>query len=204
MDVYLDEQLLPPAAGAETVGDLLARLRRDDPDRLVVAIHLNGREIIGQGIDSLRQTPLNAPGRLEMQSSSARSLAAAALGQAAETLEQSRCCHTRVAELIAAGKSAKAMDELNECFTAWNAVEQSLRQSAGLTGIDLDAPAAGGEPPARRIAELRDCLASIGEGLKARDHVAVADLIEYDMAEVTDAWQQMLLGLQDALLAEAE
>ena len=118
MDVYLDEQLLPPAAGAETVGDLLARLRRDDPDRLVVAIHLNGREIIGQGIDSLRQTPLNAPGRLEMQSSSARSLAAAALGQAAETLEQSRCCHTRVAELIAAGKSAKAMDELNECFTA--------------------------------------------------------------------------------------
>jgi len=160
MDVYLNEQLLPPAPGAETVDDLLALLRRDEPDRLVVAIRLNGREITGQGLDSLRQTPLNAPGRLDMQSASARSLAATALGQAAETLEQTRRCHTRVAELIAAGKSAKAMDGLNECFAAWNVVEQSLRQSAGLTGIDLDAPAAGDEPPARRIAELRPAITS--------------------------------------------
>jgi len=204
MDVYLDDELLAPVGGAETVGDLLARLRRDAPGRLVVAIALNGREITGQAIDSLRQTPLNAPGRLEMQSASTGELAAAALGQAAETLEGSRRCHIRVAELIAAGKSAKAMDELNACFSAWDAVEQSLRQSAELTGLDLDAPAGDGEPPARRIAQLRDHLAGIAEGLKARDFVAVADLIEYDMAEITDAWQGMLLALQDALLAEAE
>lgn len=202
MDVSVDGEPLAGAMLTEaTVNDVLVRLREEDEDRMVVALRLDGRDVGQDEIDSVLAMPLTHPGRLELERDSVLLLGASALGQAADALEQTREHHTAIAERLAGGKNAEAMDRLKACFAAWDAAEKVLRQTAPLTGVDL---AAGGtDGPAAMVNTLRDHLGHVQAALKIRDFVAVSDLIEYEMPKITDVWQCTLVGLQQRLLERA-
>lgn len=196
MEVYVDGRSFVGDMGG-TVGDLLARLRGPDGDRIVVALRFDGQAVEGLAVDQLRAASLAEPGRLELQTDSARRLAARALGEVAEMLGQTHEHHVAIAELLAAGKQAKAMELLTACFTVWNSAEQSLTQASRLVGLRLDgADTSAGE----MIDRLRSGLGEIKHALEIRDFVAVADLVEYEMPPVTAGWQKMLAALQQSLL----
>lgn len=202
MDVFLDgKPLNRPALQARTVSQLLSEIRAADGDRLVVVMRLDGQEVTGEAIEQLRIAPLDGPGRLELETESARLLAARTLGEVANMLEDTRPSHAAIAELLAGGKTPKAMELLTSCLTVWNAADQSLQNASRLVGLDLDAPAGPGRP-AEMIGQLREHLQLIKHGLEIRDFVAISDLVEHDMPQITDLWQRMLVGLQEHLLAQ--
>lgn len=201
MDVFLDGKPLDrPALQGQTVSQLLSEIRAADGDRLVVVMRLDGQEVTGEAIEQLRLAPLDGPGRLELQTESARLLAARTLGEVANMLEDTRPSHAAIAELLAGGNTPKAMELLTSCLTVWNAADQSLQNASRLVDLNLDAPVAGG--PAEMIGQLREHLHRIKHGLEIRDFVAISDLVEHDMPQITDLWQRMLVGLQEHLLAQ--
>jgi hypothetical protein len=203
VDVFVDnDPLLDPPSEAATLGDLLAAMRARDPGRLVVSIRLDGKVIADEQLDSAKALPLSTACKLELETDSIHLLAADALGQAADAMEQIRPHHVRVAELIAAGKNAEAMALLSECLACWNSAEETLRQTWELVGKDLH-PAAPGETPEDLVQHVGDLLRRIQERLQARDFVAVADLVEHEMPPAADRWQRMLVGIQQQLLEEA-
>ena len=200
MEVSVDSEPLTGAAlDAETVGELVARIRNADDDRLVVAMRMDGREVDDDAVEELLATPLSAPGQLDMETASVHAIGAEALGQAANVLEETHRHHTTIAELLAGGKNAEAMELLNCCFAAWDVAKQALGQASHLIP-DLDAADQGEQGPARLTEHLRDHLLRIRESMKIRDFVAVSDLIQYEMPAVADNWQRALVGLQHALL----
>lgn len=204
MDVYLNgNQLdLAPATNAN-VEVLLALLRRELPDQLVVSVVLDGTRVEDDRLEEVRAMSLARPGRLELEAVAVRTLVSEALGQAADMLEQTRDAHDTIAELLAQGRNGPAMEQLNQLFAAWNAAETALLQAAQLAGVDLETPAAEGDPtPAEHVETLRQMLGRLRGLLEKQDLVAVADLVEYELPDNTDHWQVMLVRLQDALLAE--
>lgn len=204
MDIYLNGTYQNGSVNRQvTVGQYLAALRQEDRDRLVVGLRFDGQAVASGELDSLRAAPLTAPGRLELEIESARALAARILGQVAGLLDQSRCHHEAVARLLAAGKSGKAMELLTACFTVWNAAEDSLQKASRLVALDLNRAEPGEPAPAERIAQLGQCLRQLKQHLQARDFVAVADLVEYELPELTSQWQAMLTSLQHEILAGA-
>lgn len=204
MDIYLNGTYQNGSVNRQvTVGQYLAALRQEDRDRLVVGLRFDGQTVASGELDSLRAAPLTAPGRLELEIESARALAARILGQVASLLDQSRCHHEAVARLLAAGKSGKAMELLTACFTVWNAAEDSLQKASRLVALDLNRAEPGEPTPTERIAQLGLCLRQLKQHLQARDFVAVADLVEYELPELTSQWQAMLTSLQHEILAGA-
>jgi hypothetical protein len=198
MNIYANNHAFIPPDGA-TVADAIDALQSADPDRLIVAIRLDGAEIGQADLVDVLKLPLAEPGRLDIEYDSTRKLTAQALGEAALMLEPARDGYVAIATDLARGRTAEAMDRLNACFGLWNTVEQALRQSrAG--GVDLDAPLGASPAPAACIDRLGTVLRAIQEALARRDFVDVADLVEYDLLDVTDAWQAMLVAAQRRLL----
>ncbi|NQU76156.1 MAG: hypothetical protein HQ546_07585 [Planctomycetes bacterium] len=203
MEVYADgEAVRDQALEGKTVGGLLDWIRRGDADRFVVAVRIDGREVADGELEAVLALPLDGCGRLDVETTSARILAASALAQAADVLEEAREHHSAVGELLASSKQVEAMDRLTACFDAWNSAEQALRQASRVAGLNLDADE-GPSSPGVLIEKLRGCLNEIQQGLKIRDYVAVADLVEYEMLPVIDDWQAMLVGFQQKLLGQA-
>jgi hypothetical protein len=201
MDIFVNTDPYDPPPDAATVNDVINAVQVGDDDRLIVALRLDGSEVAQDALARTLATSIAAAGRLEIDVDSARRLASQTLGEAANVLEETRDQYVRIAELLAAGKTDDAMALLNECFAIWNTAEQSLRQSSQVAGIDLNAAGTLPEPPAAMIERFGDVLKRVQESLTARDFVAVADLVEYDMADITDSWQCMLVALQQQLLA---
>jgi len=200
MDVRVNDEPFAPSA-AVTIDDLVTAIQGDDGDRLIVAIRLDGREVPRDELAEVLAMSTASPGRLEIEVESAKGLAAQTLGEAAKALEGTRQRYARIAELLACDKTDDAMALMNECFAVWNTAEQSLRQSAQAARIDLTAAGGLAEPPAAMVDRFTKLLKQIQQYLAARDFVAVADLIEYDLADITDDWRCTLVGLQQQLLA---
>ncbi|NLF29478.1 MAG: hypothetical protein GX591_01170 [Planctomycetes bacterium] len=198
MDIYANNRPFV-AAGGLTVADAIDALQSADPDRLIVALRLDGAEVGQADLEDVLKLPLAEPGRLDVEYDSAGKLTAQALGEAALMLEPARDDYVAIATLLACGRTGEAMERLNDCFGLWNTVEQALRQSrAG--GVDFDAPLAHAERPSACIERLGAVLRAIHEALGRRDFVEVADLVEADLLAVTDAWQAMLVAAQRRLL----
>lgn len=203
MEILVDnEPLTDPAQCAGTVADLLERLRADDPDRLVVQLLLDGREVAADDLDRVRRVRLDGAGRLEVKTASARHLAADTLGQAADALSRARGQYEAIADALAAGKSPEAMERLGECLGTWGAAEQALRHALRVARLSPVAADGGAEDPDRLIADFQALLGRVQGALKIRDYVAVGDLVAYEMPEITDQWHDLLVGLQDRLAAD--
>jgi len=201
MDVFVNTEPFDPPPDAATVNDVVNAAQGGDNDRLIIALRLDGIDIAQDDLAQTLATSIASAGRLDIELASARQLATQTLGEAANVLEQTREQYVRIAELLAAGKTDDALALLNECFAIWNTAEQSLRQSSQVARIDLNAAGALPEPPAAMIERLSAILKRVQDGLTGRDFVAVADLVEYDMADVTDTWQRTLVALQQQLLS---
>ena len=198
MNIYANNQAFVPPDGV-TVADAIDAMQTADPDRLIVAIRLDGAEVGEADLVDVLKLPLAEPGRLDIEYDSTRKLTAQALGEAALMLEPARDDYVVIATHLACGRTGEAMERLNDCFSLWNTVEQALRQSrAG--GVDLDAPLPDATAPAVCIEQLGKVLRAIQEALGRHDFVDVADLVEYDLLNVTDTWQAMLVAAQRTLL----
>ncbi len=201
MDVYVNNAPFAGDRATEgTLGQLIEQLTAEDSDRLIVELRLNDQVIGDDRLQEVLALPLADTGRVDLEIDSARSLSAQALGHAANMLEANRAHYVTIAEQIAMGNSSAAMELLNECFTVWNTAEQSLARASQAIGLDLNAAVGEAPPPAEMIEALRVQLDEIRKSLEARDFVAIADQVEYDMADVTDGWQRTLVSVQQSLL----
>jgi hypothetical protein len=201
MDVYLNDQpVTDPIAPEATVNDVLTAVREANPAMLIARLRRDGVEVAPERLEAVLAERMGAPGRLDVELEGPMALGARLAGEVAELLEQSRQRRVEIAEAVAAGKQARAMERLTETFNAWNTAEQALQKIAQLVGLDLDHPVAEGVVPAELIEQLRDHLRQVKQALQIRDYVAVADLVEHRQAPIIDGWQQMLVSLQQKML----
>ncbi|HSV15909.1 MAG TPA: hypothetical protein VLI90_16730 [Tepidisphaeraceae bacterium] len=195
MSVTVDQEpLAAEALGLVTVGQVLAHLQRDD--RLVVNLLIDGEQPDLSRMGALRQSSVN--GRtLYIETADPSEMALEALDEVEEQLKSADKFKNDAAELLQRNQVARAMEKLGQCFTTWQAGQESVLKVGQLLRLDLEAMSiGGGQSLIDVLGEFTQQLRDIKDTLVERDFVALTDLLLYETTETNLRWSAVLDALR--------
>ena len=193
-----DEPLAAEAMGLQTVGQVLAHLRRDN--RLVTNLLIDGQEPNLDRIGTVRQSPL-VDHVVYIKTVEPRQMALQVLAEVEAQLGQTDSLRTDAAELLQQGLPNKAMEKLSGCFTIWQIAQESVLKVAQLLQIDLDAIGLSGTTLTSVLGEFAEQLRQIKSALEQRDFVTLSDILSYEATQTSARWQQALAAVRDFITA---
>jgi len=189
-DVAVNSQVID----AGTVEQALQTVQSDltPPDKLIVAFKCDGKEVLGETMAETLSTPVASLRRLEVFTSTKEALVIEAMNQATASLDDAEAeCH-RIAGLLTEGRTTDGIGALGQCLTVWQQIHDAVSKSVCMLEVDLDAALAEGDRLADLIAKPRDVLVQIKQALQAKDHVLLADILEYEFQDVTQQWHAVV------------
>jgi hypothetical protein len=98
---------------------------------------------------------------------------------------------------LATGDAGSAVQDVGKFINQWHICQRVLSQCCSLLGEDLTQRRCGGELVRVRLDEVVDRLGEVRGALEARDMVLLADVVRYEMPELSKTWQALLGELAD-------
>lgn len=189
---------LGPLAG-ETLGGLFERLNThfDAEKCAVVGMKLDGASVDLAGQEGLWESPCASHRLLEVEVVPHFDLSRRTLSDLKEIITQSPGACIEAASLFQTGSPAEGLNRLDGIFQLWAVLFQSLSDAASFHHFRLADIKIGDRNLPELLSGLSDLIRRLQEAVKSRDYVTVADLLEYEMAEIVPGWIQAL----DAVLA---
>jgi hypothetical protein len=194
--ILIDDQPYTPACPADaTVRELAHEVCTDASPhgrRLVVAIYRDGQPVPDTELGDVLNAPLDDFADLALQTQPVAALVRSTLDQALGMLEEASAARTTAADLLDHGRQPEAMQQIQKLLQLWRQFQQSLTFSAEALSVDLNS------------LEIDDCrfpdvinlmkagLEGLREAMRNQDHVLVADLLRYDMADPFEKWGRLL------------
>lgn len=187
MPVVVDDQPLSvDDLGLTTFGQVLTHLQK--ANRLVVRVLVDGEEPDYQSLAALRATPTRRH-TIFVETAEPRQIADEVLGEITAQLDEADRLSTAAAGELSAGNQAKAFEQLSGCFGRWQHAQESFSKIAQLLRIDLDRLSADGVPMREFLTHFGGQLRSIKDTIEARDFVALADILRFELPESTRRWR---------------
>ncbi|MEL6498562.1 MAG: hypothetical protein AAF937_07460 [Planctomycetota bacterium] len=181
----------PTLAGAIDAG----RTAAEAAGRAIIEVAIDGRPVVGDQLESPSAEPLDAR-EVALTSTDPVSLVRTTLLDAAEALESSRPEHAVIAEALQAGDSSDALTRLSATLQVWQAAQDVLTRGWMLLGRDpgsLDVPeGAEAESVQHMVGALAEQLREIKRALGDQDLAAVADVVGYELAPMSEHWVALL------------
>jgi len=200
MQVLLDGQALAvskPTLAAALRSAVDAAQQRG---RIIIEVKGDGQRIA----DDLLAAPSDevcAIRTLAFISEDPRQLVARSFDDAGSVLANTKEAQQRVSERIQSGEVSEALDQLSECFTAWQAVHDVVSQGCGVLGWQVDSITLGdGSTLGMAVGALRGHLRSLKDALGSEDWSAVSDLVGYDLDAQADLRRVLLAELSQRAL----
>lgn len=182
----------------ETLHRLVDRIRELIPiGRMIVAVCRNGRTLNDSELEAALDAPLTSEDRVDLISAERGEVAAAALRQVAGQIEAVGQEQAAVAELLNTGRSAEGITRFAQFISVWQTTQRVILECCGVLNRDLTREPFGGGLVADQLNLLVDHLRELRSAFEARDLVAVADLIHYELAPLCDTWRKLLSELAD-------
>ncbi len=166
------------------------------PRRILVSFRCDGEEIVGAAIAGALGRPVASFERLELFSSTKEDLVIETMTQAAASLEETETATQNVAEMLIQGKSSEAIANLGECLQVWQQVHDAVGKSLTLLDMDPSATTIRDETIAVALGRPKDVLLQIKKALIAQDYVLLADVLQYEFADVTDLWHRLIARIR--------
>jgi len=200
MQVYLDDEPFDPQTDAQTtVGDVVEEVKGHLPtqQRMLVAIRCDGEEIASEKLEDVLASPIGSYAKVELATMSPRQLAVDALEGAAALFGETSGMTREVVELLNQGQTPRAMKLLGSCLEAWNQAGDSVRRTAQLLSLDLDAMQVEQQPLPELFDVLREQLNGVKEAIEGRDYVLLADILQYELPQTAQQWERMIRAVRD-------
>lgn len=211
MQVLIDGA--PLAHSASTFTDALeaARIETNRLGRVIIGIEVDGAAWSPGATGSPAAEQMN--GRdVRLFTHDPRSLVGRTLLDVADLLKATGPQHHDAAILIQSGKLGEGMKLLGQTISAWESARTAITQCAALLGTSVEkllslpgastptaakthADPAGSGPPGETavgsglIHELTNSLQEVKRAVKDNDWSGLADVLEYEMAELCTTWQ---------------
>lgn len=202
MRVYLDNRDL--GVTARTLGEALKAgvTEAEAAARVIIEMKADGVPVGDEELE--RAGEPSQIGELHLVSADARTLVRVTLHDAADALNEARARQNAAAELVQAGDTQKALDELQQALQLWQLVRGTLDKSAQLLALKPDqTEVPGPDGKTIRLADEADALTrSLGvvkSALEQQDWSALSDVLAYDMEQRVGTWQRMLRALGDQI-----
>jgi len=199
LDLFVDDKKVDDD---RVVGSTLAEALRDvqvhccPPPRILVGFRCDGAEVAAAAMASTLSRPAGSFELLEVFTSTREELVADAMNQASASLEEAEGVTQNVAELLMEGKSADGIARLGECLRDWQQIHDAVVKSLGLLRLDPAQVMVRDEPMLAALEKPKDVLLQIKRALQAQDHVLLADILQFEFAEVTDLWHTLIARIR--------
>ncbi len=195
MELYVDGQRSGAASGPEaTVDGVLEAVRQDaaQAKRTILALACDGIDVVGEDLTRVLSQPVSQIGRIEIQTGDPGSMVAEALRDARGALDAVERLQMDVVSLLGEGKTGDAMRVLSECIVQWHQINEIISQSLALLSGSAQVFQGDTERLAELIEPVRAKLTEVKEAVTARDHVLLADILEYEFEEVASCWRRAI------------
>ena len=182
--------------GFETVGQLLAHLKRDN--RLVVNLLIDGQEPNYDDFAALTRSRLDAHS-LFIETADPREIATDALKEVEQQMAEADRLSGEAVALLQKNQPAGAMQKLSGCFTTWQSAQESVDKTAQLMRLKLDDISAAGQSISSLMIEFGQQLRSIRDALESRDYVTLGDVLTYETPATTRKWRQAMTVMRQSI-----
>lgn len=201
MQVYLDDNPYPlEASEAVTVGqvldDVLKTVHADG--KVVTAIRCDAEELGAETLNEALAKGVDSYDRLDFESGMAGQLTIEALSHVQAMLMDLEPTKEQAIERLNQGQIAEAMDALKTYFGAWHQAHEAVLQGVRLVKLDISELAVDDLPVSEMFDKFADQLRDLKEALEARDHVTLADILNYEAQETTQRWVKLIDQIKDA------
>lgn len=199
MELSIDDKLLDDSAvDGDTVEEALEQIQQAycPADRLVIGLRLDGRAVGANAMAEALNRPLASLTSLEVRTGTRSELVTDAMTQAAACLQETESSCQEAAGLLTEGRAPEAAAMLGDCFRVWQQVHDAVSKSIEMLLIDPQRMTVDGVPLPEMIARPTQILIQIREALQVRDHVLLADILQYEFQEVTQGWQMLIAELR--------
>jgi len=199
LDLFVDDEKVDDD---RVVGGTLAETLRDvqanccPPPRILVGFRCDGAEVAGAAMASTLSRPAGSFELLEVFTSTREDLVAEAMNQASASLEETESVTQNVAELLMEGKAVEGIERLGECLRIWQQIHDAVVKSLELLRLNPEQLTVRDEPLLTALERPKDVLLQIKAALQAQDHVLLADILQFEFAEVTDMWHTMIARIR--------
>ncbi|MEQ9461456.1 MAG: hypothetical protein RIG82_10950 [Phycisphaeraceae bacterium] len=185
----------------QTLGEVLdeARILLEDQGRVIASVELDGRPLVGDGLDDSRDLEI-ADGTLSLGSEDVTMLATSALGEVDEALLAAEGLQTEAADLLQGDDPIPAFEKIGQAMSIWMQAQQAVAQAAIITGIDLEELAIEERSASDDIEHLRERLEQLKDMMVRGDTVALADTLAYEWPESVGRWRGLVRGLTDQIV----
>jgi len=124
------------------------------------------------------------------------SLVLDAMGQADATLDEAEVRAGEVATMLTEGKGVEAVSALGECLKVWQLIHTGIGQSLQILEIEPDSITIRDMPLIEALSRPREVLLQIKQALLAQDFVLLADILQYEFADVTALWHGIIARIE--------
>jgi hypothetical protein len=206
MSVLLDDQPMGPGeiAPSATVAQVIESVRTKLKDgRIVLGLRCEGVDVAGERLNDVLSRPAGSFGRLEVITGSAHEAVRDALEHARRAFGASFAIVQEAVTAISAGNLADAMQRLVECAGLWGQTHEAVVAGGRLLGLDFTLLEIDGRRVLAWLEDLAGRLRELKQAIESRDHVALGDLLRYEMDETLRGWERMLEGFIGVVDASA-
>ncbi len=203
MEVFVDESMVErEAIPGETVEDAVRHVqsRVCPPDRLVVRFRCDGQDVPSDEMANTLQRQACELSRLEIFTGTKGALVLDAMAQASASLNETEAFCQRAAVMLTEGKTTLGMETLGEVLRVWQQIHAAVVNSIEMLRLDLENTLVQDEPLSSAISKPKEVLIQMRDALRAQDHVMLADVLQYELGDVTTQWYAII----DRLREEAE
>ncbi len=199
MDLFVDEKKV---AGDANIGGTLEQALREvqarfcDSRRILVGFKCDGQEIAGTAMATALRQPAGSVERLDVFTATREDLVGDAMTQASASLEESETAAQGVAEMLMEGKTVEGVARLGECLRVWQQIHDAVAKSLELLHLDPEKLTIAQEPLLAVLERPKDVLLQIKSALQSQDHVLLADILQYEFADVTDMWHTLIARIR--------
>ncbi len=200
MEVFVDDAPVDTVLdSAATIEDALHHIQSQScaPDSLVVGLRCDGQDVpVNAMADTLRK-PASSFELLEVFTGTKATLVTDAMTQASACLTQTQEACQRVAELLTEGKTVEAAEALGECLRVWQQIHDAVGKSIQMLQLDVLQATVNDETLLAAISKPKETLLQVKEALQVRDHVLLADILQYEFPAVTEQWHAIIAKLRE-------
>lgn len=166
------------------------------PPRIVIGFRCDGSEVAAAAMASTLSRPAGSFELLEVFTGTREDLVADAMNQASASLEETEGVTQTIAELLMEGKASEGIARLGECLRVWQQIHDAVVKSLGLLSLDAEKVTVRDVSLLAALERPKDVLLQIKGTLQAQDYMLLADILQFEFADVTEMWHTMIARIR--------
>lgn len=204
MIVTLDGEKVEREFGTDcTLQTVVDQVRAGYEDRLIISVSVNGRHVADEDLRQLLSQPLAAESQIDLESGNPHELVRDALRGLALEYANAGQKLGGIVEKLDAGDASNGVRDVAAYISLWQTSHRVITQCSGLLNLDLLTCEHQDRTVQQWFEEAVQKLGEVRDALEARDMVLLADLIRYELPDLTQTWQGLLEDIAEQIEAAA-